>query len=270
MAEPLPDSELAALRGLGEPLDPAQVREVYAPLAELVAERARACSRPYVLGIAGSVAVGKSTAARVLHALLTRDGLAVALVPTDGFLLPNAELEARGAMTRKGWPESYDRRALYAFVDAVRAGSTATAPVYSHLVYDVVPGAGVTVERPDVLIVEGLNVLQAGRARDDGSVEPAVGDLFDLSIYLDADPADIARWYVTRFLALRATAFADPSSYFRRFADLDDAGATRTGEQVWHEINEPNLREHIAPTRARASIVLHKGPDHRITWVEWQ
>ncbi len=218
-----------------------------------------------MIGIAGSVSVGKSTTARLLRLLLARwpQHPRVELVTTDGFLWPNAELERRGLMARKGFPESYDRRALLRFVTDVKAGSAAvSAPVYSHLVYDIVPGAQLTVHRPDILLVEGLNVLQpAGRAA------VAVSDFIDFSVYVDAAADDIRRWYVDRFLRLRETAFRNPESYFRRYAALDEAQAIERAESIWAEINGPNLERNIHPTRGRASLVLRKGPDHSVTGI---
>src|SRR5690606_6750751 len=189
----------------------------------------------------------------------------VALVTTDGFLLPNAELERRGLMQRKGFPESYDRRALLRFVAQVKSGKPVVrAPVYSHLVYDVVPGEEIVVERPDILLLEGLNVLQPARPRSNGVTELAVSDFFDFSIYVDAPEDAVRSWYVKRFLQLRETAFRDPSSYFRRYADLDHDAAVKRAEELWDTINGPNLTQNIAPTRGRASVVLYKGPDHAV------
>lgn len=280
---PLGEDDLARLRGLGEPIDLAEVEEVYLPLSRLLnlmvtaaAERHRATSTflgedgaaaPFVIGVAGSVAVGKSTTSRVLRELLARwsDHPSVDLVTTDGFLLPNAELSHRGLLERKGFPESYDQRALLRFLTAVKSGAAhAHAPVYSHLTYDVVPGDSVLVSRPDVLLVEGLNVLQPPRTRSDGRSSLAVSDFFDVSIYVDAALADVRRWYVERFLSLRQTAFADPTSYFHRFAGLSDSEARATATAIWTEVNEPNLVQSIRPTRGRATLVLQKGPDHSV------
>jgi len=222
---------------------------------------------PFVIGVAGSVAVGKSTTSRVLRELLARwpHHPSVALVTTDGFLLPNAELARRGLLERKGFPESYDQRALLRFLTAVKSGAVeAHAPVYSHLTYDVIPDQSIVVRRPDVLLVEGLNVLQPPRARSDGRSSLAVSDLFDVSIYVDATLADVRRWYVERFLSLRQTAFADPTSYFHRFAGLTDSEARATATTIWSEVNEPNLLQNIRPTRGRATLVLQKGPDHSV------
>jgi type I pantothenate kinase len=277
-------TELDALRSLGDPVDLDEVREVYLPLTRLLALHVEESGRlyeayrtflepgeeppprtPFVIGIAGSVSVGKSTIARLLRRLLA--GLPnrprVELITTDGFLHPNAELERRGLMARKGFPESYDRGALLRFVRAVKAGSDAVAaPVYSHLVYDVVPDEQTIVRRPDILLLEGLNVLQpAGRAA------VAVSDFIDFSVYVDAATTDIRHWYVERFLRLRETAFRDPDSYFRRYAALDEHEAVAQAESIWGQINEPNLERNIRPTRGRASLVLHKGPDHSVTGI---
>jgi type I pantothenate kinase len=279
----LSEEDLASLRGLGEPIDLAEVEEVYLPLSRLLqlyveASRALHAARTaflgeqtapttFVVGVAGSVAVGKSTTARVLREVLARWPATprVELVTTDGFLRPNAELERRGLLERKGFPESYDRRALLRFVKDVKSGvPEVRAPVYSHLVYDIVPGAEVVVRQPDVLLVEGLNVLQPARPRTDGRLGLAVGDYFDFTIYVDARTADVRRWYVERFLRLRETAFARPESYFRRFAGLSDDQAVALAEQIWGAVNEPNLVENVLPTRGRASLVLTKDADHTV------
>jgi len=222
---------------------------------------------PFVIGVAGSVAVGKSTTSRILRELLARwpGTPRVELITTDGFLYPNAELERRGVLQRKGFPESYDRRALLRFVAEVKAGrDEVTAPVYSHLTYDIVPGEHVVVRRPDVLIVEGLNVLQPPRVQPDGRAGLSVSDFFDFSVYVDARVEDIKRWYVERFFRLRETAFADPHSYFHRYAALSDDEARATAERIWSAINEPNLSGNVRPTRGRASLVLAKGADHSV------
>jgi type I pantothenate kinase len=280
---PLTQEDVRRLRGLGDPIDLAEVDAVYRPLSRLLnlyvtatAALHQASSTflresgprtPYVIGVAGSVAVGKSTTARILREMMARwpETPRVELVTTDGFLYPNTELQRRGLMERKGFPESYDRRALVRFISRVKAGQEEVrAPVYSHVTYDIVPGAEVVVHRPDVLIVEGLNVLQPARpgVADDSSV--AVSDFFDFSIYVDARTRNIRQWYVERFLQLRRTAFAKPESYFRRYADLSDEQAVERALSIWEAINAPNLERNILPTRARATLVLTKGSDHHV------
>jgi len=280
---PLTTADVERLRGLGDPIDLAEVDTAYRPLSRLLAlyvtasQRLRATTAtflgeralrtPFVIGVAGSVAVGKSTAARVLRELMRRwpETPQVDLVPTDGFLHPNAELERRGLMHRKGFPESYDRRALLDFLTQVKSGAqVARAPVYSHLTYDIVPGRTIEVRRPQVLIVEGLNVLAPARVSAQGEPSIAVSDFFDFSIYIDAATEDIEQWYIDRFLDLRQTAFADSRSYFHRYADLDDAQARAQARQIWESINEPNLVENVLPTRGRATLVLRKQSDHRL------
>ena len=280
---PLTDADVERLRGLGDPIDLSEVDAIYRPLSRLLdlyieaaAHRRQATSTflrgngtpvPYVIGIAGSVAVGKSTVARLLRELVARWPATprVELVTTDGFLLPNAELERRGLMERKGFPESYDRRALVRFLAKVKSGRPEVrAPVYSHLHYDIVPGEEVVVRRPDVLIVEGLNVLQPPRPTAEHPSSLAVSDFFDFSIYVDAREEDVRQWYVERFLKLRSTAFARPESYFHRYASLGDEEAVATAERIWDTVNGPNLRENILPTRSRATLVLVKGPDHSV------
>lgn len=284
---PLTQADVEKLRGLGDPTDLAEVDAVYRPLTALLEdyiaatrERARRTSgflgvdeppTPFIVAVAGSVAVGKSTTARLIAHLLRRFTATphVDLVTTDGFLLPNAVLEERGLLARKGFPESYDRRALLDFVAAVKSGApSVSAPVYSHTRYDILPGEQVTVRHPDVLVLEGLNVLQpAPRGNRPGASTLAVSDFIDFSIYVDADPADIRRWYLDRFLTLKRTAFTDPRSYFRRYAALPDDIATVAASQVWESVNLVNLRENIAPTRGRATLVLRKDAEHRMSRV---
>ncbi len=283
MPLPLEATELERIRGLGDEIDLDEVVEVYLPLSRLLTLRVAATVElrattaqflgtvarrtPYVIGIAGSVSVGKSTTARLLQLLLARwpEHPKVDLVTTDGFLHSNAELERRGLMQRKGFPESYDRRALLQFLAAVKSGvEEVTAPVYDHLTYDVVAGEHIVVHRPDILLLEGLNVLQPPRPDREGRYGPVVSDFFDFSLYVDADPVHVRRWYVERFLRLRETAFSDRRSYFRRYADLDDVAAVATAERIWDSVNGPNLAQNIAPTRDRASLVLGKGPDHSV------
>ncbi|MEI2826677.1 MAG: type I pantothenate kinase [Dermatophilaceae bacterium] len=275
--------DLARLRGLEHPLDLKEVEEVYLPLSRLLTFYAEAAERlhavtsdfllerpqrtPFVIGVAGSVAVGKSTTSRILRELLSRwpSTPRVALVTTDAFLHPNAELRRRGLLHRKGFPESYDRRALLRFLAEVKGGKAeVTAPVYSHLSYDIVPGERILVSRPDVLIVEGLNVLGAPPVRPMGGTGMAVSDFFDFSVYVDARVSHVEKWYVERFLKLRETAFADPDSYFHRYAALSDAEAEATALTIWQTINGPNLVENILPTRQRASLIIVKGEDHSV------
>ena len=281
-SQPFRPDELAQIAGIGERLDVAEVAEVYAPLSGLLNLyatssrslrtdvagflRQTAQHTPFVSGVAGSVAVGKSTTARLLRELLAGwvGTPRVELVTTDGFLYPNAELERRGLLRRKGFPESYDRRALLRFVSQVKSGvAEVHAPVYSHLVYDIVPGEHISVRRPDVLIVEGLNVLQPPA----GGAHLAVSDLFDFSVYVDARTSDIERWYVERFLRLQRGAFADPESYFHRYADLAEDEAVAMARSIWAEINGPNLEHNVLPTRARADLVLRKAADHTVSSV---
>ncbi|MFV0299082.1 MAG: type I pantothenate kinase [Hyphomicrobiaceae bacterium] len=278
--------DLEALSGLIEELSMEEVEQIYLPLSRLLnlyvsasqdlhAVTSRFLGRedrrvPFVIGCAGSVAVGKSTTARVLRALLARwpDHPRVDLVTTDGFLLPNAELEARGIMHRKGFPESFDLPRLLNFLGYIKAGvERVTAPVYSHFHYDIVPGQETVVERPDILIVEGLNVLQPARLPRGGGAIPFVSDFFDFSIYIDADPQVIEQWYVTRFMRLRKTAFRDPAAYFHRYAQLSDAAAWERALEIWGSINKVNLEENILPTRQRAKLILRKGASHRIASV---
>lgn len=276
--------EVLRLQSLNDPISLEEVVAIYLPLSRLLSLYVAATQGlfkatqrfllaekdakvPYIIGIAGSVAVGKSTTARVLKALLARwpNTPKVDLVTTDGFLLPNAELTRLGLMERKGFPESYDTGALLRFLADIKAGKrNVRAPLYSHLVYDVVPDEESVIDRPDILIVEGLNVLQPARMPKDGTAIPFVSDFFDFSVYIDADEADLHRWYVDRFLKLRLTAFRNPLSYFRRYAEIDEDEATDIADGLWNRINLLNLRENILPTRQRASLILRKDASHRI------
>jgi type I pantothenate kinase len=274
----LHERDLAALRGINDRIDLDEVVAVYLPLTRLLNLYVSATQNlhrvsatflgtiapkvPYIIGVAGSVAVGKSTSARILQALLTRwpEHPRVELITTDGFLHPNRVLEERGIMDRKGFPESYDTRKLIEFLRAIKAGQPdVAAPIYSHVVYDIVEDERQVVRQPDILILEGLNVLQVGT-----DATEFVSDYFDFSIYLDADERDIENWFVERFFALRATVFQDPNSFFRHFADLSEAEAESMARTIWAAINGKNLQENIAPTRSRASLVIHKGADHRM------
>jgi type I pantothenate kinase len=276
--------DLRKLQSTHDPISLDEVIAIYLPLSRLLALYVAATQGlfkatqrflgandgakvPYIIGIAGSVAAGKSTTARVLQALLTRwpNTPKVQLVTTDGFLHPNAELVRQGMMDRKGFPESYDGTALIRFLSAVKAGqSSVAAPVYSHITYDIVPEESITVDHPDILIFEGINVLLPNRLSREGKEIPFVSDFFDFSIFLDADDALLEHWYIQRFMGLRTTAFRDPRSYFRQYADLDDAEAEATARSIWRRINLVNLRENILPTRPRADLLLTKGASHRI------
>lgn len=279
---PLTEAEIAQIRGLGDFLDLKEVEDVFLPLsrllniyvnqtqqlhkqeAEFLGERATRV--PYIIGVAGSVAVGKSTVSRLLKELLSRwDGTPkVALVTTDGFLYPNQELERRGLMARKGFPESYDRLALLNFVSDIKSGKKhIEAPVYSHLVYDIVPDEKVVIEEPDVVIIEGLNVLQPPSLGQ----EVALSDFFDFKVYVDADANHITEWFLSRFHKLRDSAFTNPQSYFHRYASMPLDEALATAKKIWETINLPNLRENIETTRSRATLILKKGPSHQVETV---
>jgi type I pantothenate kinase len=284
--QPLSELEVERVRGLGDQLDLDEVQQVYLPLSRLLSlyveaagslhraqedflDRPQPPRTPFVVGLAGSVAVGKSTTARVLQQMLAHWPAhpQVALVTTDGFLYPNVELERRGIMHRKGFPESYDRKALLKFVIDIKSGKDEVeAPVYSHLTYDVTDEK-VIVKGPDIVIVEGLNVLQPPQTREDGRTGLAVSDFFDFTIYVDAATNDIRQWYTERFLRLRETAFRDPASYFAKYAGLSHDDAVSEASRIWDEINGPNLAHNVAPTRSRATLVLRKDRDHSVRWV---
>ena len=273
------ERDLVALRGINEQIDLDEVAAVYLPLTRLLNLYVSATQNlhkvsatflgamapkvPYVIGIAGSVAVGKSTFARILQALLARwpEHPRVDLITTDGFLFPNAVLEDRGIMNRKGFPESYDTKTLLTFLRDLKSGSLdVKAPVYSHVVYDIVDGETVSVQQPDILIIEGLNVLQVGSEANE-----FVSDYFDFSIYIDADEPDIEQWYIERFQKLRETVFRDPDSFFQNFAHLTDEEGVNIARGIWREINGKNLVDNIEPTKSRASLIVAKGADHRVT-----
>jgi type I pantothenate kinase len=279
--------DLARLRSTNDPISLEDVAAIYLPLSRLLSLYVGATQSlykatrsflgaddgktPFIIGVAGSVSAGKSTLSRVMQALLSRwpNTPKVELVTTDGFLYPNAVLEREGLMAKKGFPESYDSAALLRFLSDVKAGERLVeAPVYSHVVYDILPGASVTVDRPDILIVEGLNVLLPNRPAKDGRAVPFVSDFFDFSVYLHASERDLEDWFVARFTQLRQTSFRDPQSYFIKYADLNDSEAEAAARDIWTRINLRNLRENILPTKPRANLVLTKGASHRIEEVE--
>jgi len=279
----LSGDEINRLKGLNEPISIKQVEQIYLPISRLLSLYVAATQQlfgvthqflggrarkvPYIIGLAGSVAAGKSTLARILRALLARwpNHVKVDLVPTDGFLLPNAVLKAEGLMERKGFPESYDIPAMLRFLSDIKAGRrNVKAPVYSHIAYDVVDGETITVDRPDILIIEGLNVLETGNMPSDGQIIPFVSDYFDFSIYLDAEEEILRRWYIERFFRLRETAFQNPDSYFHRYASLNDEETKNTADEIWTNINLKNLRENVLPTRQRADLILEKDAEHAI------
>jgi type I pantothenate kinase len=282
----LEPGEFSQLRSMHDRLDINEVEEIYLPLSRLLSIYVDAAQRlyysqrqflgirdrkvPYIVGVAGSVAVGKSTTARVLQAMLARwsPRPKVDMVTTDGFLFPNAVLERQGLMQKKGFPESYDLPLLLSFLSDIKSGrARVRAPVYSHLTYDIVPNQWTEVDRPDILIVEGVNVLQTGPLPRDGKAVPVVSDFFDFSVYIDADESALRQWYVKRFLALRDTAFTDPRSYFNRYALLSDDEAIATAIAIWERTNLANLEDNILPTRPRATLILKKGADHVVETV---
>ena len=279
--------EVTRLRSLNDPIDLDEVRRIYLSLSRLLSAHVESSQilfaqrkhflnlsndqkTPFVIGIAGSVAVGKSTTARILKELMSRwpSSPKVDLITTDGFLQPNAWLEEHQFMERKGFPESYNMPSLLKFLSAIKAGQAKVpAPLYSHLSYDVLPDKFQIVDRPDILIFEGINVLQPRDLPADGKIVPMVSDFFDFSIYIDADEALIHRWYVDRFMRLRKTAFVDPKSYFHRYSEITDAAALERAEYLWKNINLKNLRQNILPTRPRADLILKKGKDHLVEQV---
>jgi len=280
---PLTEEDLATLRGLGEPMPMHEVEEVYLPLSRLLNLRFAATRElhavaetflghlharaPYVIGLAGSVAVGKSTIARMLQRLLGRwpDHPRVDLITTDGFLFPNATLEARGLMARKGFPESYDVRALIEFLAALKSGAPEVrAPRYSHLTYDILPDEEIILRSPDIVIVEGVNVLQTPSRRGRAEATVVVSDFFDFSIYVDAAEDDLERWYIDRLVLLRETSLHDPRSYFHFLTEYSEEATRGFARSVWEQVNLVNLRENILPTRGRAHLVLEKGADHAV------
>jgi len=279
----LTEKEIDRLRSLNDPVSMDEVTRIYLSLSRLLSahcestiqlfkQRARFLSlrgqkTPFIIGVAGSVAVGKSTVARLLKELLARwpSNPKVELVTTDGFLLPNSTLRRRRLMNRKGFPESYDSTALLEFLSSMKAGEPeVSAPLYSHLTYDVLKGEHRTIQRPDILIFEGINVLQSRELPKAGRSVPFISDFFDFSIYIDADERDIERWYIERFMDLRETSFTNPKSFFHRYSKLSEDAAYAIAQGLWDNINSINLHENILPTRPRADLVLRKGPDHLI------
>jgi type I pantothenate kinase len=282
----LTEEELERLRGLNERISLDEVSQIYLPLSRLLNLYVGATQNlftatntflgnpaqkvPYIIGIAGSVAVGKSTTARIIQALLARwpNHPKVDLITTDGFLYPNRILEQRGIMNRKGFPESYDVRRLIEFVAAVKSGAPEVkAPVYSHLEYDILPDQYQVVRQPDIMIVEGLNVLQTNHTGGKRGPQLFVSDFFDFSIYVDAEEELIQRWYLERFHTLRETAFLNPNSYFHRYAHMSAEEADAFARRIWKEVNGVNLRENILPTKYRADLILAKGPSHAVQGV---
>ncbi|CAI2932086.1 type I pantothenate kinase [Aminobacter niigataensis] len=285
MSMTLTQDEVARLSSMYEPIDLIEVRRIYLSLSRLLSAHVETSQQlfrqrqrffnsdkkgtktPFIIGMAGSVAVGKSTTARILKELLTRwpSSPKVDLVTTDGFLYPNDVLRRDSLMERKGFPDSYDVGALLRFLSAIKSGQpNVRAPVYSHLTYDVMPGEFVTVDRPDILIFEGINVLQPRELPKDGNFVPFVSDFFDFSIYIDADESIIHEWYIDRFMRLRETAFRNPQSFFHRYSQLSEDAARAIAEGLWANINLKNLRENILPTRPRADLILKKGAGHLV------